>query len=160
MERYHQILENKIYRSKLDRLTELEKDRIFCKHTLEHFCDVARIMYILSLEEGCDLDQDLIYATALFHDIGRIEEYEQHIPHHKASADVARELLPSFGYTEEEVDCIVDVIGKHRKECEKKDNQLADYLYRADKLSRNCFACKAWAQCKWSNEKKNHTLIL
>jgi len=129
MERYHQILQSDIYCSKLDRLAELEKDRIFCKHTLEHFCDVARIMYILSLEEGCDLNQDLIYATALLHDIGRIEEYEQQIPHHKASADVARELLPSFGYTKEEVNCIADVIMQNTENGAKRRIILWQTIY-------------------------------
>ena len=43
---------------------------------------------------------------------------------------------------------------------ENKKNELADYLYRADKLSRNCFVCKAKDKCKWSEEKKNATLIL
>ena len=32
---------------------------------------------------------------------------------------------------------------------------LAGILYRADKNSRNCFACKAEHECNWSREKKN-----
>ena len=40
----------------------------------------------------------------------------------------------------------------HRKE---SDNKLEEIIYKADKLSRQCFNCKAEKECYWSSEKKN-----
>lgn len=160
MERYHQIIQNTDFRERLKELRELEKDRIYCHHDLEHACDVARIMYILALEEGCDLEQDIIYATALLHDVGRVEEYKGIMPHHEAGAKLALALLPTMGYDANEVAYIVEAIGRHRTPDEQEENTLGEYLYRADKLSRNCFDCEAWDTCKWSDEKKNHSLII
>ena len=34
-------------------LQQAEKGRIFCRHTMEHFLDTARLMYIYNLEDGC-----------------------------------------------------------------------------------------------------------
>ena len=116
-------------------------------------------MYILALEEGSYLEQDIIYATALLHDIGRLWEYEKGIPHEQASVEIAKEFLTKYGYKAEEIQIITKAIGTHRKEV-MKENALADYLYQADKLSRNCFVCKAKDRCKWSEEKKNATLFL
>ncbi len=43
--------DEKIYRY-LNAIKEKEKSRIFCSHDLQHFFDVARISYIINLEEG------------------------------------------------------------------------------------------------------------
>lgn len=172
MQRYQEIICDKQYQDMIEKIKEYEKDREFCCHTLEHFCDVARIMYILALEEGSSLDQDIIYTTALLHDIGRVWEYEKGIPHEQASVEIAKEFLSKYGYEDDKIRIITTAIGAHRKEEvtgqpsaellqeEKEKNELANYLYRADKLSRNCFVCKAKNGCKWSEEKKNATLIL
>lgn len=159
MERYQELICNKRYQKMLKKIDEYEADRKFCCHTLVHFCDVARIMYILALEEGSCLEQDIIYTTALLHDIGRVWEYEKGIPHHQASVEIAKEILPQYGYKDEEICIITKAIGLHREE-DIKESELADYLYRADKLSRKCFVCQASDTCKWSEEKKNATLIL
>lgn len=161
MERYREIICDKEYQKMLGTIGEYEKNRQFCCHTLEHFCDVARIMYILALEEGSMLEQDIIYTTALLHDIGRAWEYEKGIPHDQASVEFARELLARYHYYEEEIHAITRAIGNHRESSEDlEEDTLSYYLYQADKLSRNCFSCKARKQCKWSEEKMNTTLIL
>lgn len=159
MWRYQKIICDKQYQHILEKISEYEKDREFCCHTLEHFCDVARIMYILALEEGSCLEQDIIYTTALLHDIGRVWEYEKGISHEQASVEIAKEFLTKYDYGTDEIQTITKAIGAHRKEAMEK-NVLANYLYRADKLSRNCFACKAKNRCKWSEEKQNATLVL
>ena len=79
MERYYNILKHSLYQKILQSLEFYEKERKFCCHNLEHFCDVARIMYIFALEEQSELTKDLIYATALLHDIGRAKEYSERI---------------------------------------------------------------------------------
>ena len=71
MQRVNLIFRNKTYQLLLRNLDDMEKDRFFCRHTIEHFLDTARIMYIISLEEKLLLPKDIIYAAALLHDIGK-----------------------------------------------------------------------------------------
>ena len=52
MKRVQEIWEHPLYQQNLKELTQLEADRIFCRHTPEHFLDVARLAYIFSLERG------------------------------------------------------------------------------------------------------------
>ena len=49
--RMHFIRKHPLYLSSFARLTELDKDRIFCCHQMNHLLDVARIAYIKNLEE-------------------------------------------------------------------------------------------------------------
>ena len=58
------------------------------------FLDVARLMYIRSLEEGEIVNREVIYAAALLHDLGRGMQYREGIPHQEAGVLLARELLP------------------------------------------------------------------
>ena len=71
----------------------MKKDRIFCRHTPEHFLDVARLMYIYSLENKLNLSREIIYATALLHDIGRAQQYLSGISHDIAGAEIAGKIL-------------------------------------------------------------------
>lgn len=159
MERYYNILKHSLYQKILQSLEFYEKERKFCCHNLEHFCDVARIMYIFALEEQSELTKDLIYATALLHDIGRAKEYAERIPHDEAGMELAKVILTDVGYQREEIDKIVQAIGSHREK-ESLKNSLGTYLYKADKLSRKCFCCKAADECYWDESKKNHTIII
>lgn len=159
MERYHEILAHATYQKLVKKLAQLEEKRQFCRHDIEHFCDVARIMYILALEEQSDWSQDVIYATALLHDIGRVREYEEKVPHDQASADIAVDILQETGYDQEEIENITEAILGHRDKG-KHENELADYLARADHLSRKCFCCPAEEECYWPREKKNGTIYI
>ena len=71
MERVNRILRHPRYADCLKQVRDCETGRIFCRHQMEHFLDVARIAYILNLEEGRGLAKDMIYAAALLHDCGR-----------------------------------------------------------------------------------------
>ena len=51
MERIQKILNHPLYQEQFKLLQDAEKDREFCRHTMEHFVDVARLMYIYTLEE-------------------------------------------------------------------------------------------------------------
>lgn len=84
MKRVQEIWEHPLYQQNLKELTQLEADRIFCRHTPEHFLDVARLAYIFSLERGISCPRELIYCTALLHDIGRAEQYTVGTPHDEA----------------------------------------------------------------------------
>ena len=146
------IMNNKLYREALEKLSEYERDREFCNHTIEHFIDVSRIAYIMVLEEDLKVSKEVIYAIGLLHDIGRVKQYEEGIHHDIASVDMSREILKETSFTEEEVKIILNGIANHRKE---SDNKLEEIIYRADKLSRQCFSCKAENECYWSKDKKN-----
>ena len=50
LEKVNAILNNRTYKEYLNKLAQLEKDRIFCNHNMEHFLDMARIAYIMVLE--------------------------------------------------------------------------------------------------------------
>ncbi len=75
MTRVNAIWQHPLYQQNLKDLIHLEADRIFCRHTPEHFLDVARLAYIFALERGLDCSRELIYCTALLHDIGRVRQY-------------------------------------------------------------------------------------
>ena len=89
MERIDRILAHPLFVSHLEKNRQAEEGRKFCRHDLQHLLDVARIGQICSLEEGQGLDRELVYAAALLHDIGRHLQYEEGIPHEKASAGIA-----------------------------------------------------------------------
>lgn len=156
MERIDRIQKHPVYQEQYRLLLEAEKERIFCGHSMEHFLDVARLMYIYALEEKAGLSKELIYAAALLHDIGRYEQIIQGTPHHISSARIAGEIMADCGFGEEEIAAVKRAILGHRSAESKEDKDvLTAYLYRADKQSRNCFACPAESMCDWPEEKKN-----
>jgi putative nucleotidyltransferase with HDIG domain len=145
------------------RLEELEKDRIFCRHQMNHLLDVARIAYIRNLERGLDISREVIYATALLHDIGKGQQYEEGTPHEIASARIAEEILDSLPtnlqFCAEEKEQILAAIRGHRRLREGAE-PLEALLYESDKLSRTCFSCPAEAECNWNENKKNKEILL
>ena len=153
MERVNRIWNHTYYRQCLDKISALEADREFCRHTPEHFLDVARLTWIFAMEEGLDIERGLVYAAALLHDIGRFRQYEDGTPHDVAGVEIAERLLPECGYTEQVTSVIVDMIASHRKKGSGKD--IDGLFYRADKMSRSCFLCLAERECNWPAEKKN-----
>lgn len=158
MKRIEAILRDVRFQKSLLRIERLEQQRIFCRHGLEHLLDVARIAWILTMEEQLPLDKEIVYGAALLHDIGRDRQYEEQIPHHQASAGLAAEILPDAGYNAVETTLIVDAIAQHGAPC-CEQGSLAQVLYQADKLSRNCFRCTVQDQCKWPEEKRNRTIL-
>ncbi|SCJ73714.1 Predicted HD superfamily hydrolase [uncultured Clostridium sp.] len=152
MKKVEDILNNSIYKESLEKLLRYEEKRKFCKHDLKHFIDMSRIAYIMVLESGLSYSKELIYAIGLLHDIGRVKQYEEGIPHHIASVELSEEILKDIDFTKEEKEIILKSIEGHR---EKKDDDLGDIIHKSDKLSRECFNCKAINECYWSNEKKN-----
>ena len=114
MKNTNKIIKSKIYNDYLNELEYLERDRFFCRHNYEHFISVARICYILKLEEDVDVDKDMIYSTALLHDLGRVIEIKEGINHAKASVDIAREILEITDFSSEEKDRILNCISYHR----------------------------------------------
>ncbi len=139
MDRVNQIWNHPLYQTELHKLQLLEADREFCRHTPEHFLDVARLAYIRALEENYSVSKELIYCTA-----------------HEAGAAIAGQILNELGFSMEEIEAIVSAIRGHRAQTDQ--TVLGKLLYTADKRSRNCFSCKAEPECYWSPAKKNMTI--
>lgn len=153
MDKINKIFNSSMYRQELVCIVEDEKDRVYCKHDIEHFLDVARIAYIINLEQSLGYSKDIIYAIALLHDIGRHREYKEGVNHHKASAEIARFILKEADYNINEIKVIEEAILYHRNRTNM--NKLNELIYKADKLSRKCYTCNSIETCKWSNSKKN-----
>ena len=105
-----------------------------------------------------NIDKDIIYATALLHDTGRIEQYNDNIPHNLASVKIAQSILSDCRYSDSEIEEICVAICKHRKKTQVR-SRLTELLFSADKLSRLCFECKAEKECYWDKELKNNNII-
>lgn len=161
MKRIDELLVNDTFKEHLSRINEAETERIYCLHGIEHLLDVARISYIINLEEKLGFDKAVIYAMALLHDIGRNLEYKEGLSHHQAGGDIALEILRDIGFDQEDCKKICDAIRSHKEPLSGEDKTSLNYLlYKADKLSRNCFSCKAYDSCYWEESKKNKSITI
>lgn len=157
MEKVNAIVRHPVFSEHLSRLETLEESRIFCCHGLTHLLDVARLMWIAALERQLPLNRDVVYAAALLHDLGRVEQIQDGIPHHQASAALVARILPEAGFSADEISQIQCAIQSHRSEV--GDNTLGQLLYWADKKSRTCWVCAAKSECNWPEKKKNLEII-
>jgi HD superfamily phosphodiesterase len=164
MDRINAIIHNHKYNALLKKIQDKEKNRIYCLHGLNHCLDVARIAYILSLEEATGISRDIIYAAALLHDTGRaggellyVPE-EKELSHQELSCMYAEEILPEAGFNKTEIEEIIRSIRAHGK-ADSSLKGLPIILFRADKLSRRCFDCKAKDTCYWDEDKKNKGVV-
>lgn len=158
MDRKNRILHHPLFVSCYEKTKEREKERIFCRHDIGHFLDVARIALLLALREQAQVEPELLYAAALLHDIGRFRQYEDGTPHEEESARLAAGILRDCGFSEAETAAAAEAIAQHRTEHLPGRSTLSALLYRADKLSRRCFFCAAQEACHRKEEKKNRTL--
>lgn len=158
MKRINNILSHSHFKRCIQDIETYEINRTFCCHGLNHLLDTARIAYILSLENNINISKDLIYATALLHDLGRYDEYIFGTPHNHVS-DKTIKILADCGYSTDEIAQIIDAIQYHR--CTSNSvKSLSDVISKADKLSRLCFNCSAKDECYWHDDKKNHELYI
>ena len=155
MDRINQILYHPLFKIYMEANAVKEQGRIFCRHNMSHVLDVARIAYILNMEEEHQVSKDMIYAAALLHDIGRHVQYETGEKHAYVSARLAPEILRNCGFEKDEIAEIVDAIYHHSDKTEIDDKGLRTLIAKADRTSRACFACQAAEECKWSEERKN-----
>lgn len=149
------IIQHELFKICCKEIEKDEKNRVFCRHNINHFIDVARLMMILNVKENLNIDENLIYATALLHDIGRHLQYRKGIGHEISSAQIAPLILAECEFTREEENKIIEAILKHRDVKTSKEQNLNGLLYRADKMSRACYCCNAEPICNWPKEKKN-----
>lgn len=158
MIKINNILQNTTFLNHMEEITKAEEQRIFCNHQIDHLLDVARIMYINNLESTLNINKEIIYATALLHDIGRGTAYKKGTDHAIESANIAKDILQECGFNREETKNILFAITHHNDNI--KGHALCTLLRKADKASRNCFMCSAFEECNWSDEKKNKRVIV
>lgn len=159
MNRVNYILFHPVFRSALAQIDELERNRPFCGHGLEHLLSVARLACLYNIEEGHGVSRELLYAAALLHDIGRGEQYLHGTPHAEAGARLAEPILVGCGFSEPERQRICAAIAAHRQDGAGED-PLPMLLHRADRKSRPCWLCPAVAECNWPPERRNPELEL
>jgi predicted metal-dependent HD superfamily phosphohydrolase len=98
-------------------------------HSIKHTKDVVKSVERIALLEGVtDEGLFLLKTAAIFHDAGFIEQYD----HNEANgARMAQEILPKYGYTEQHVKTIVELI--HATEIPHKPiNKLQEIICDAD----------------------------
>ncbi len=142
MERIDKILNHDLFIEYTRKIYTAEADRSFCCHNIEHFLDVARIAMILNLKEQLNIEEELIYAAGLLHDIGRFVEYEEGVPHETASSILAPEILMQCGFEQNETCVIISAILHHRDKKVEMNKDLRGIIYIEDKARRACFLCK------------------
>lgn len=145
------ILQNSTFKSYLCKIEEIEKNRIFCKHDLYHLVETARIM-LKENEKDKRFSNDVIVATALLHDLGRLEEYEGGLSHEQAGVIISKKILKECEFDEKEILLVTKAISQHRAQ---NEDDLSSLLYFADKRSRQCYNCRAKNECYWDNRLKN-----
>ncbi|MHA2359063.1 MAG: HD domain-containing protein [Candidatus Thorarchaeota archaeon] len=102
-------------------------------HTLDHTTRV----YALCMKIGADLNVNLrvLGAAALLHDVGRPREEETGISHSILSGEMGRGVLSDSGFSDSEIDQIVDAIRTHRFSEGMEPNSLeGEILSDVDKL--------------------------
>lgn len=91
----------------LDKLEKELPGNLFY-HNIKHTVDVVTQVELIGLGEGVTDEELLLLKTAaLFHDTGHLASYNNH---EYFSTLVAREMLPSFYYTQSQVDTICELI--------------------------------------------------
>jgi adenylate cyclase len=120
----------------LDKLEKELPDYVFY-HNIKHTVDVVTEVELIGWAEGCTDEEILLLKTAgLFHDTGITVSFDNHEFH---SAEYAREMLPGYNYTPEQIERICQIIMATRLP-PKPSNLLEeiicdsdlDYLGRSD----------------------------
>jgi len=77
-------------------------------HSIEHTRDVVKAVERIALMEGVtDEGLFLLKSAATYHDAGFVEEYDKNEP---IGARLAEEILPKYGYTDQHIQTIKDLI--------------------------------------------------
>ena len=98
-------------------------------HDLRHTTDVCAAVERLALMEGIEGDDIFLLKTAaLYHDAGFVHQYANN---EDIGAALAREVLPRFGYTEDQINTICKLI-QATKVPQKPSNHLEQIICDAD----------------------------
>ncbi|HUU99642.1 MAG TPA: adenylate/guanylate cyclase domain-containing protein [Bacteroidales bacterium] len=112
----------------LDKL-EKELPAYLYYHNVKHTVDVVTEVELIGWAEGCADEEILILKTAgLFHDAGHTVAYDNHEYH---GTQLAREMLPKYHYTPEQIERICSIIMATRMP-PRPDNLLEDIICDSD----------------------------
>lgn len=112
----------------LDRI-EKELPAIYSYHCVRHTIDVIVSVEIIGRGEGItDEELLLLKIAALFHDSGFIVDYRDH---EQLGIQLANDILPKFGYSQQQVRTVGDLIHATRLPANPK-NRLEEILCDAD----------------------------
>ena len=164
------ILEHPGFLEIQKKITQCERERIYCHHEIEHALDVCRMAWIMYLEAHADQrtepsvleeEKDRFYVTGLLHDIGRACQYETGEHHASAGKNIAQQILTEIGYPKDWLEETLCIVGAHhgRDGFSRENDSMGYYIQKADHLSRNCFLCEASDSCKWKDEERNLTIL-
>jgi len=91
----------------LDKLEKELPDFLFY-HNVKHTIDVVTEVELIGWAEGCTDEEILLLKTAaLFHDAGHTVSYDDHEYH---GTLLVKEMLPAYGYSEEQLEKICRII--------------------------------------------------
>ena len=91
----------------LDKL-EMDLPGYLFYHNVKHTVDVVTEVELIGWGEGCSDEEILLLKTAgLFHDVGHIIAYDNHEFY---GTQIAKEMLPEFNYTTDQIDRICSLI--------------------------------------------------
>jgi len=91
----------------LDKLEKELPDYLFY-HNVKHTVDVVTEVELIAWGEGCTDEEILLLKTAgLFHDAGHTVAYDNHEFY---GTELAKEMLPKYNYTPEQIDRICEII--------------------------------------------------
>lgn len=77
-------------------------------HNLQHSVDVAYFAEFIGKKENCNASEiTLLKTAALLHDSGFVKQYLQN---EKYAIELARQLLPDFGYNSDEIEIVASII--------------------------------------------------
>lgn len=147
MEKIKLVIYHPIFVCHYTKIAELESERIFCRHDIQHALDVSRIAWIKVLNGRLTYSKEVIYAIGLLHDIGRALQYMNGVPHAISGADISRKILCDCGFSDKDINLICEKILNHQV---NSSDQLGKIIFQADKESRLCWCCKARSECKWT----------
>ena len=112
----------------LDKL-EKELPAYLYYHNVKHTVDVVTEVELIGWAEGCADEEILILKTAgLFHDAGHTVTYDNHEYH---GTQLAREMLPKYNYSPEQIERICSIIMATRMP-PRPDNLLEDIICDSD----------------------------
>jgi adenylate cyclase len=122
----------------LDRL-EKELPRYLYYHNVKHTVDVVTEVELIGWAEGLDDEEILLLKTAaLFHDVGHTISYDEHEFH---GTELVRKLLPTYGYSVEQLEKICNIIMATKLPPQPRDiyqeiicDADLDYLGRSDMI--------------------------
>jgi ligand-binding sensor domain-containing protein/class 3 adenylate cyclase len=131
IKKLHHYSTIKYYKTEHQVLKVLEKglsEKLYY-HSITHTKDVVKSVERIALLEGVtDEGLFLLKTAAILHDAGFIERYEHN---EEIGARMAREILPKYGYTEQHIKTIVELI--HVTEIPHRPiNKLQEIICDAD----------------------------